>query len=249
MSQDVSQDKVELLFWAKIMADHARMIKDSLHPDNPNQLMIAANLIAVWEKFGHKLAGREFEPTISEEMLSAGLSFREYQRELLGSSLRQESVTTLTPTFYNHLLNELEEFLKFINEIQSGDECLISDLGTHLVWILDGAGHAAVIGSNLDQAEALYREEARAFESAFIKMYHKAVEIAGYYRSESEAVLPVLQRFNRQITVLMDQFIEFLSELQEGLEKHQILGNLHSWLIDHLIREEKYYLQKIGKSE
>jgi hypothetical protein len=247
LSQEHNQFSVELRFWLKIMSDHARLIKSSLQPDNPNQILIAVNLINIWERLCHKFKGdHEFDADLVEEILSAGLSFREYQRELLGSSLRQEQVTTFPPTFYNHLLNELEEFLKFINELQTGEESSGSMLGNHLVWVLDAAGHATFIGSNLDPAEALYREEAKAYENAFLKMYYKVVEMAGYYRSDLEAVRPVLLRFNRQITELMQEFICFLSELQEGLAQQQILGNLHSWLMDHMIREEKYYLRKIG---
>jgi hypothetical protein len=247
LSREANQNPVELLFWTKIMSEHARLIKDSLLPDNPNQVLIAGNIFNTWEKFSHKLkASRELDPDLTDELINAGLSFREFLRELLGSSLGQGRVTTLAPSFYNHLLNELEEFLKNSNEIQTRGGCSGVTLGTHLVWVLDAAGHAALIGSNLDQAEALYREEARAFESAFNKMYLKAVELAGYYRGGPAMVQPILLRFNRQITELLQEFIKFLSEIQAGLAQHQIAGNLHSWLLDHMIREEHYYLKKIG---
>jgi hypothetical protein len=246
LSCALNQGGVEVLFWIQIMSDHACFIKNSLQPDNPNQLLIAENLIAVWDRMRQKMKEvRAVAPDVVDEILGVVLSFREFKRELLGATLRHDRVTTLPPTFYNHMLNELEEFLKVLSEIQAGSVISCNTLGNHLVWVLDAAGHAAIIGSNLDKAEALYREEAKAFENAFDKMYLKTVELTGYYRSDSEAVKPVLQWFNRQVTELMKEFISFLTELKEGIAQHQILGNLCSLLPDHMIQEENYYLQKI----
>jgi hypothetical protein len=249
LSQMLIQGGAEVLFWIRVMSDHARFIKDSLHPEQPNQLLITVNLITVWERLGQKVKGfHKIEATMVDEILGAVLSFREYQRELLGATLRHDSVTALSPTFYNHMLNELEEFLKVLSENQTGKVVNSGSLGNHLVWILDAAGHAAIIGSNLDKVESLYREEAKAFESAFDKMYLKTVELAGYYRSDSETVKPVLYFFNRQICELMKDFIGFLTELKEGLAQHQILGNLNSLIPDHMVREENYYLQKVEEA-
>jgi hypothetical protein len=247
LSYAPNKEGLEILFWIQIMRDHVRFIKDALQPDHPNQLLIAENLIAVWNRMEQKMKDDQaVAPDLVDEILGAVLSFREYQRELLGATLRHERVTALPPTFYNHMLNELEEFLKVLSEIQAGSGISSSVFGNHLIWVLDAAGHAAMIGSNLDKAEAMYREETKAFENVFDKMYLKTVELAGYYRSEPEAVQPVIQRFTSQITELMKEFISFLTELKTGIARHQILGNLSNLLPDHMIREENYYLQKIG---
>jgi hypothetical protein len=247
LSKAPNQSGTELFFWSQIMREHTCFIKDSLQPDNPNQLLIIVNMNNIWEKLGHKLKStREVGPELVEEMLSVALSFRELQRELLGAVLRHLPVTVLPPTYYNHLLNELEELLIVLSEIRSKDSTVKHNvLRDHLVWVSDSAGHAAFIASKLDQVETMYREEAKAFENTFDKMYLKTVELAGYYRSDAAAVAPLLSRFNRQITELLREFIHYLVELQEGVDQLQILGTLNSMLIDHMAREGNYYLQKI----
>jgi hypothetical protein len=250
LSKAPNQCGAAILFWAQIMSDHARFIKEALQPDNPNQLLIVVNMNNIWERLGHKLKNiAEVGPELGEEILGVALSFRELQRELLGAALRRLPITALPPTFYNHLLNELEELLLTLSEIRSSEDSVINHnvLRHHLVWVSDTAGHAALIGSKLDQAETMYREEAKAFENAFSKMYLKTVELAGYYRSDAAAVAPVLLRFNRQIMELLHEFLNYLAELKEGLDQLHILGTLSSLLVDHMIREENYYLQVINQ--
>ncbi|HYH04371.1 MAG TPA: DUF2935 domain-containing protein [Bacillota bacterium] len=246
MSEVIYRPEEALLFWLEVMADHARFIKDGVKPGNPNTVLVAENFINLFDRLLQKVT-TGVEQTIINEILATIMSFREFKRELLGQSLRKMPVTDLSPTFYNHMLNELEDFLHVLNQLQSG--AMINDniLGEHLIWVLDAAGHAAIVMSELDKVEYLYREEAKAYENSFDKMYLKAVEIAGYFRSDAAAVQPVLQGYNRQICNLMNDFIEYQTELKAGTMTLEVVGPLVPLVLDHMLREEQYYLKQLSR--
>jgi hypothetical protein len=247
LSQSLNPMAAELLFWLAIMADHASLIRSSIMPQNSHQLLVAENFYVVLQREVHKIkAAPTLETAALEEILATLLSLREFKRELLGATLSRAAVTRLSPSIYNLMLNELEEFLRILGELQAGGVSDDSALGRHLLWIFDAAGHAALLTQVLDRAEYLYREEAKAYESAFDKMYLKAVAQAGFYRSEATWVEQSLRHFNRQMLELMKEFVAFLTELQTGTEKSQILSNNDKLLPAHMIREANYYLQKIG---
>jgi small-conductance mechanosensitive channel len=250
LSQSLNPMAAELLFWLATMADHASLIQSSIMPQNTHQLLVAENFRAVLQRASQKIkAASTLETAVFGEILTTLLSFREFKRELLGAILSQAAVTTLSPSLYSLMLNELEEFLRILGELQAGGVSDNSALGRHLLWIFDAAGHAAWLTQVLDRAEYLYRDEAKAYENAFDKMYLKAVAQAGFYRSETAWVEQSLQHFNRQMLELMKEFVAFLTELQSGMEKGQILGNSTQMLPAHMIREANYYLCKIGEGK
>jgi hypothetical protein len=237
----------ELSFWLRIMGDHARLIQDSLRSTAPNLLMVVENFREIYDRLGEKLTNDRRDQEFYNEILSTTISFREFKRELLGDSLRNTGVTSLSPTTYNHMLNELEELLKVIHDLQSDTFPYDNILASHLLWLSDAAGHAAILQSQLDKIEYRYRDEAKAFENAFDKMYLTGVEIAGYFRSDSLVAQPKLDAYTCRNAELTSEFMEFLQEIKAQTEQNRISGNITPLLPDHMLREESYYLQKISK--
>lgn len=241
--------KFELVFWLQIMGDHARFIKDSLSAGSDSLQMIAADFIRLFDRLYDK-AGQdnELKPcgNLVNEITNGVISFREFKRELLSDRLRNLQVTKLTPTFYNHMLNELERFLAVLTIGTPEGLTKENVLGEHLLWTSDAAGHAAALAGDLDKVEYGLRTEAECFLNRFDEFYLKAVEITGYYRSNPPAVQPVLEAFNFKIVKAMQDFMGYLTELKEKLIKGQVLSGLSPLIPDHMYREECYYLHKIA---
>ncbi len=241
--------RFELIFWLQIMGDHARFIKSSLSAEANNLVMIAANFIQLFDKWLDKARqGSDLIPggDLIGEITSGVISLREFKRELLSDRLRNLPVTSLTPTFYNHMLNELERFLSVLT--MGTPEGLTKEniLGEHLLWSLDASGHAAALVSDLDKVEYGLRAEAEFFLIRFDELYIKAVELTGYYRSNPPAVQPVLEAFNFEIVKVIQDFMGYLEELKEKIIKDQVLSRLSPLIPDHMYREECYYLHKIA---
>lgn len=239
----------ELRFWTQIMGDHARFIKNSLVPDQTNLNLIADNFMQIFDRFYEKAVHFEEgkELSLISDINAAVLSFRDFKRELLASRLRNQPATSLGPTFYNHMLNELEDFLRVLAGYQTGKLGKDNILGFHLLWGLDAAAHAAILDGDLDKVEYKLHKTAQAFARDFDHLYIKAVELIGYFRSKPPAAEPVLERYNLEMAAAIQQFMEFLVELRQGVLKQQILGRILPLQPDHMWREECYYLLKIAE--
>lgn len=250
MSQNNNYATKELWFWLQIMGDHARFIKGSLSPDQGNMVMIAVNFIETYDRLLEKARqSSTMKEPIFSEITQITLSLRDFKRELLAERLKNTAVTALTPTYYNHMLNELEDFLKVVTDIKVGRQSTGGILGQHLLWSLDAAGHAASLGSDFDKVEYQLREGARKFEQSFDRFYIKAVELTGLFRSCPPAAEPVLAAYNGEMTNQMKAFMVYLEDLQKGLLQQRVLGRLVPLIPDHMYREECYYLSKIAEHQ
>ncbi len=242
--------RFELNFWLQIMGDHARFIKTSLLADNSNLVMVATNFIQLFDKFLDKIRqGNGIEPggELINEITDGVISFREFKRELLSDRLRNLPVTSLAPTFYNHMLNKLEGFLAVLTIGRPEGLAKENVLGEHLLWTLDASGHAAALASDLDKVEYALRAEAGFFLTRFDGLYIKAVELTGLYRSNPPAVQSVLESYNFEIVKVIQDFMGYLEELKEKVLKDRVLSRLSPLIPDHMYREECYYLHKIAR--
>lgn len=244
--------RFDLIFWLQIMGDHARFIKDSLMPGDNNLVMITVNFMQLFDKMLDKVRqGSELEPggDLVDEITSQVISFREFKRELLSGRLRNLPVISLTPTFLNHMLNEVEQFLAVLSIGPSKGAPKENIMGEHLLWSLDASGHAAALAGDLDKVEYRLREEARLFITRFDELYIKAVELTGYYRSKPSAVQGVLEAYNIEIVKLIQDFMGYLEELKEKILKDRVVSRLSPLVPDHMYREECYYLHKVARSQ
>lgn len=240
--------RFDLIFWLQIMGDHARFIKDALMPGDNNLVMITVNFMQLFDKMLNKVRqGIELdsEGELVGEITAGVISFREFKRELLSGRLRNLPVISLTPTFLNHMLNEIEQFLAVLSIGAAKDNIM----GEHLLWSLDAAGHAAALAGDLDKVEYHLREEAEFFVTRFDKLYIKAVELTGYYRSKPPAAQRVLEAYNIEIVKVVQDFMGYLEELKEKIIKDRVVSRLSPLVPDHMYREECYYLHKVARSQ
>ncbi|HEX7713956.1 MAG TPA: DUF2935 domain-containing protein [Bacillota bacterium] len=245
------QPESELKFWLQIMGDHSRFIRDSLLPGQVDLLLVAANFIQIFDRLlerARAVSGGREPGSLVGDATAATLSLRDFKRELLSTRLQNLPVTTLPPTFFNHMLNELEDFLKILAVIEGGRPEQESILGQHLLWSSDAAAHAAIIGSNLDKVESAYRERSRLFETRFDQLYIKTVEITGYFRSMPPAAQPALESLSEEITIGIVELMGFLEDIGNRVIQKKLLGRISVLQPDHMWREECYYLHQIARA-
>ena len=73
-------------------------------------------------------------------------NLREYKLNLLDRVLFGQIKLGLTPTFINHMVNELEEYFKILIVLMEGKPVpKYAPLHHDLLWLTDAAGHAAII--------------------------------------------------------------------------------------------------------
>ena len=239
--------RFEHRFWLQILGDHSRFIYESLAPVQKVEIEMAQNFIKAFDQLLNQAKSadpKQMAITAETEVIR----LRSFKLDLLKQHLVGKIKIHLSPTFINHMVNELEEYLRLINHIKAGEiPPIYHELHHHLLWLLDAVGHAEGITSNLDGVEMKLKEKSNTFKKTFEAFYLKAVEMAGYLRANLTE-FPALTKMNRESELEIKLFQGFLKEIEELRLTKQALGTFAPLMADHMYREECYYLMKLAES-
>ena len=237
-------------FWLQIMGDHARFIFFSLAPIESEYLMTAQQFILIFDDFLNEihntLSAQEMEELLNKTYNEVH-RFRDFKLELLAMSLTSDLKTHLPSTFYNDMLNELEEYLQLLAALQEGRPILLHPLHYHMLWLSDAIGHSASIAAELDPIEKDLIDLSSRYELQFEDLYSKALIMIGYLRTQLIS-FPSLNRLNDQAATAIRNFTEFLDTLRDQKTDKKVLGTLMPLMADHMSREECYYLWKLSQT-
>ncbi len=237
-------------FWLQIMGDHSRFIFFSLAPTESEFLLTAQEFIILFDQLleqSHKQLSQTELEELNRKAYEATYRLRELKIELLSMTLTSDIKTHLSPSFFNDMLNELEEYLFILNSLINGQNPLFHPLHYHMLWLTDAIGHAASIASELDLVEKDLIDVACRYEIQFHDLNTKALMMNGYLRTQL-ANFPSLERLNEQAGISITNFHEFLENLRDQRMDGRVLGTLMPLMADHMAREECYYLWKLSQS-
>lgn len=238
--------RFEHRFWLQILGDHSRFIHEALAPVEKADIEKSSAFIRVFDTLLGKANSEEILHLTAEAEVEV-LKLRELKLNLIKKHLVGKIKIHLSPTFINHMVNELEEYLriiKYLNKQQVPPH--YHELHYHLVWLLDAAGHSGAISSNLDSVEKRLKEKSDLYTKHFEDFYLKAVELAGYLRTNL-TTFPALEKMNGDVALEMKLFQNFLHEIEELEISKQALGTFAPLMADHMLREECYYLMKLAE--
>ncbi|WCN38384.1 DUF2935 domain-containing protein [Aneurinibacillus uraniidurans] len=249
MNNFMADVRFEHRFWLQILGDHARFIFTTLAVTEKQEINKANMFIhafdSLLEKSRHPLLGPELS-LLNQEAYQLTCQLRAFKLHLLRRHLIGKIKIQLPPTFLNHMVNELEEYVRILSCLLQGNPVpTYHPIHHHLLWLQDAVGHAATITCSVDEVERDVQAKSKKFNKNFENLYMKAVEFAGYLRTHLEK-FPALDRFNHQIELEMFVFLQFLKEIEEMSLDDQLLGTLSPLIPDHMSREECYYLTKLA---
>lgn len=238
-------------FWLRILADHGLFIHNALSPQEIVEIDRALAFNQTFTRL-HTEAERSLGPNelaqLNQSAYSYTMELREFKLHLLRRHLLGEISINLPPTFLNHMLNELEEYVRVLDSLLAGNPPPVyHPVHHHLLWLSDAIGHAVTLKSEVDPVEWKFVEKSEKFTKHFKEFYIKSVELAGFLRSNVEQ-FPALALFNHEVELEMKLFQGFLHELEEMRLNKTILGTLFPLMADHMAREECYYLLKLAQS-
>lgn len=243
----------ELHFWLQILGDHSRFIHDSLAPSEKEYIKVANTFKKRFDKLLHEskqlqLSNEETLRSLLQEAKTESEEIRTFKLVLIKEHLVGKIKISLPPTFINHMVNEVEEAIRLFGYLAEGEmPPVVHSLHHDLLWLLDAAGHADGIDRNLDQVEKQLKEKGKKFTNEWKEFYLKAVELAGYLRT-NVLEFPALTKFHMDIHLEMTIFKNFLRELEEMRLNKETLGTLTPLMADHMAREECYYLKKLAET-
>lgn len=239
----------ELDFWLEVLEDHAEFIRSHLDPAEERLAGQAGQFRALFREVRSE-AAPAVTGTVAAVARKAAESLIDFKQHLLDLSLLGEVRTHLTPTFYAHMIAEAEQFLKVARRLQEGEVPPLAELALeeHNLWLPDAAGHAAALAARLDAPEAELRLQAASFEQLFDGMSRRAWEMWRMLRRNPRMV-PQLRALGAAAARNAGAFRRWLETLAREVEDFGVLSAIQPLLVDHMIREETYYLERIREIE
>lgn len=249
-NQDLIQAQMEYQFWLQIMGDHARFILSSLDPIELDHIQRSQEFINSYDlllSLSKEELTAELIREISPKALSLTEEFRDFKIQLLTLTLNSNLNFHLPSSFFNEMINGLEEFILVIRSIVNNESANSHSIHLHLLWLTNAILHGAMISASLDIIEKDIIDQSRLYEMQFTDLILKATILKGYLRTSLTSFTP-LNRLNEQVEHLIYTFIEFLDHLLDLRIDGKILGSLSPLMVDHMSREQCYYLWKLSLS-
>lgn len=235
-------------FWLQVLGDHSRFIFDSLSPKEKPFIEEAKKFINIFDdllKISRKSISEDELSTLNRNAYEASIKLRQFKLNIIAKQIVDKITISLPPTFINHMVNELEEYLFNLVNLLGGNDPKPGPIHLHLLWLPDGSGHAAGIASELDPTEKDLIKLSKEYVKEFDNLYLKVIEYNGYTRT-GICNFNALKSLNIYTDRVMSKFKKFLKELQDAVEDNRVLGTLTPLLLDHMFREECYYLTKLS---
>lgn len=236
-------------FWLQILGDHSRFILNTLSPNEKNKVQIARSFIQVFDELlaGARMPLNEGQlEDLTQRAKEEAEAIRVFKLQIIRDHIEGMVIIDLTPTFINHMVNEVEEYLRVIHWIMGNKIPSAHPLHDHNLWLPDASGHAGSIYCGLDSTERDLRKKSKEFMKLFEDLYIKADEYNGYLRTGVQD-FPALHRLNYQAEDSILLFMGFLNEIEKLRLAKRALGNILPLMVDHMYREECYYLTKLSQ--
>jgi hypothetical protein len=246
----LSSASFEHKFWLRVLHEHAQFIHDSLYPTEEKDIATAKEFMNTYVRLMKETDQLSNNNVIAftKKAETATENLKEFKLSIIKRQLTGDIGIHLPPTFLNHMVNELEEYVLIMGYLKEGKAApIFHELHHHLIWLADASGHAGAIHDELDGVEKRLKEKSQKFVKHFDQFYLKAIELTGYLRANVTS-FPALKRFNNDVEVEMHLFRTFLHEIEEMELSDTVLSTFSALMADHMYREECYYLMKLAES-
>lgn len=239
----------ELYFWTGIIRDHAEFMLTALSSREPQTITSAQyykNIFISLRNEVKKLVETQAAAVpalLINQCITALTNFISFQRFVERRQLECCIEINMTPSSINFMLNEADEFYQALCliQVQVPVNRVMENIHLHRIWLMDASGHAQAIGRNLDGVETGFIKRAEAFIMKFQELYLKA-EMLGKALERACLTDGALEELNREAKVEINKFICLQEELLKLRKECRVLGIITPLVLDHMIREEKYYL-------
>ena len=107
-------------FWLQILGDHGRFIFGALSPDEKEKIEMANNFIQIFDELLEQSRIELNEEQIYELTKMAFAyteELRNFKLELIRAHLVGNIKIDLPPAFINHMVNEIEEYMRILRSL------------------------------------------------------------------------------------------------------------------------------------
>lgn len=251
----VEQSLDEILFWSRIMKEHAFFLSLGFTFEQQRLIEEAQYFIHLFETIEERArrfpSDAEFNQIyrFNSEVYQAAVAVWHYKRKVLGLILRCEILTNNYPLLVDHISREAAYFANRLKELNEGNLPNQRDsiIDENVFFLRIMADHAKFIGHLLDPSERQLVEQAREFGHDFDQLVFQAIDLDSM-RPQSETD-PLLSQFLDENRVSVRSLRDFKKTARELIEACRIKSNIHPLLADHTFREAERFLEIIDLFE
>lgn len=232
-------------YWLRILRDHLTFFLDKLSGEEDKEHLVAHELK---RRLKEQLVVVEQQKAIDiESLINIVKEVREFKVHLLrrltakGDNFR----LALPPTFIDGTLIELDQYLRILGANIDCKPYTITILDIHCMYLLDAADHAQYIADALDPIEKDLKKKFKKMAKKFTGLHGKADMLISYLNHLNEGV-EAIERLNASSVDKINMFVDMLVDLYNALLNKEVLGTFSLLTLDHMLREEAYYLMKLG---
>ncbi len=226
----------EVDFWSRIIGDHMIFLGKTLHKNETGYHRRVSEI----KQLADNLYNRVNVHFLDKDASYLAMMSRQLKLDIIRDILAGDISISLSATFINHMLNENEEMIRVLN----GEPTSISHINK--LWLSDAYGHAEQLGCMLDPIEKKLKKDLKKIVKKFKKHYLMNEEFIGFDRTILESARK--DKHNEKIEEHIGEFIDLLEELMEKKVNKEVIATFSTLVPDHMIREENYYLAKLGFS-
>ena len=249
MADAVKQEVFENRFWLRIMDDHLFIILDALNYREKDEIAAVRSLIKIF----NDLLARVWEPltdhqlqVLNREAFKAVQDIRQFKLRLLKRQLTGSIAMDITSGLTSRLINEAEYYLDILAAFLQNKEFIIQPIQLHLLWLIDASGHAEIISNGFNYSNTDLKTITGFYQKEFINLYIRADEMKGFFRIGVKD-FPSFDEFNDDVNQRLTEFTEFFVELNLKIVNDRVPSTVTSLVLDHMYREECYYLTELSK--
>lgn len=126
-------------FWLKVLTDHSQFLLDALAPKEKEDIKKATYFVETFTNLLNKVRNVNLI-AFSKEAERAAKEIRTFKLSIIQKQLEGKITIHFTPTFINHMVNEVEEYITVLEFLKKGEvPPVFHELHYHLVWLTDAA--------------------------------------------------------------------------------------------------------------
>ncbi len=223
-------------FWSRIMKDHLKVLDERL-----------AETEAAFHQRVHQLGQLNVTQGNASTFLKDLIKLKVdiLDQEVNGSIKLAENPVTISD-----MLNEAHEYKRLVTgESSPARNPTNSEPDIHKLWLNDIIGHLGIIICGLDGATSVdLRMRIKKMKKTFVVLRDENMAFIEYILN---GVFPAAayKKFNEKVIAETVIYLAVLEQLFALRKTNQVLGSLAPEFIDHMYREQCYYLVSLGVSE
>lgn len=236
----------EVLFWLRIMRDHALFIDLGLPCAESDLKIEAQKFSAVFgdleDCFAKETPGEEFSHFVAVATMAVGKFFA-FKRHILHLLVDCRLCGSwLNPLFVDHMSREALYFRKLLKKIAGCGMAFPVDamVSENIFWVRGIADHVKFIRGLIDPSERALVLQAKVLGEKFDELNLHARDLASmlwHYRPNNELV-----QFEKDLRAASGEAVDFFATAESLVARCAAAAVLPPLLADHIRREGEHFL-------